>query len=238
MYAVVPRQKPTELELVQSGLLYLQTELTRGLVGNDLSKYQEVIRRADQKAILKFEHSEKYNDSWSSSNLPLATQVPLTLLGGFVGATVAAAAAPIQPSLNVGRCLAGFLPDPCMEVIRSGQITALQGIMDDRNVAVKDFLTLFGGAESDNKVVEKFCIMRLLDWNDTKLEVYYVKIEASFESVRALWMHEDKVKLHAEYEMRRYSASRGNLRSIAEAKDSYTIQQSIEEWLNEAITCQ
>ena len=237
MYAVVPPQRPNELALVQTGLLYLQTELTRGLIGDDLYKYQEVVSRAELEPALKFECSSEHSDSWSSGNLPLSAQVPLTLFGGWVGAAAAAAAAPVQKSINVRSCLEGFLPDPCVEVIRSGQVRALQGIMDDRNVAVKDFLTLFGGAESDNKVVEKFCIMRLSDWNNTKLEIYYVKVEATFESVRALWMHEDKVELRAEYKMRSYSASRSSLKTLAEAKDSRVIQQEIEEWLNEAITC-
>ena len=238
MYAVVPGQRPRELAQVTSGLIYLQTELTRGLGGDgdQLYCFQEVTRRADSEPCLQLLDSRERSDSWSSGNLPLGAQVPLTFLGGFVGAAVAATAGNVQKSINVKRCLEGFLPEPCLEVIRSGQIRGLQGVMDDRNVAVKDFLTFFGGAESDSKVVETFRIMRIPDWNDTRLEIYYVKLEASFTSVRALWMHEDKVSLHAEYKMKTYSASRSGLLSLA-SRDPRAIQQSVQDWLNEAITC-
>jgi hypothetical protein len=157
----------------------------------------------------------------------------MTLLGG--GLLGAAASAIPQRSINVKRCLDSFLPEPCLEVLRSGQIRSLQGIMNDRNVAVKDFLTFFGGSESDHEVVESFRIIRLPDWNDTKLEIYYVKLEANFESVRALWMHEDKVSLRARYKMRKYSASRGGLLSRIN-QDPRAIQKSVQDWLNEAIT--
>ena len=232
MYAVLPRKKPSGLDQVQSGLIYLQTELTKGLSGDDLRKFQEIARRAEREPCLRLEDSRERSDSWSSENLPLAAQVPMTMLGGGLLSVVASKP---QKSINVKRCLESFLPEPCLEVIRSGQIRSLQGIMDDRNVAVKDFLTFFGGSESDHEVVESFRIIRLPDWDDTKLEIYYVKLEAHFESVRALWMHEDKVSLHAQYKMRKYSASRGGLLSRID-KDSRAIQKSVQDWLNEAIT--
>lgn len=237
MYAVVPGKRPREFAQVQNGLIYLQTELTRGLDGDSdhLCKFQEVVRRADKEPCLRLEDSRERSESWSSGNLPLGTQVPLTLLGGLVGAAAVAAAAEIQKSINVRRCLDSFLPEPCLKLIRSGQVRGLQGIMDDKNVAVKDFLTFFGGTEGDSKVVENFCIIRLPDWNDTRLEIYCVKLEASFESIRALWMHEDKVSLHAEYKMRAYSASRSGLLSLS-FKDPRAIQQSVQDWLDEAIT--
>ena len=236
MYAVVPGQIPTEIPQVQNGLIYLQTELTRGLYGDDnLYKFQEVVRRADKEPCLQLEDSRECSESWSSGNLPLSAQVPLTMLG-VVGAVAAGVGAASTGSINVRRCLGSFLPEPCLQVIRSGQITSLQGIMDDRNVAVKDFLSLFGGTEGDSKVVEKFAIVRLPDWDKTRLEVYYVKLEASFNSIRALWMHEDKVTLHAEYKMRVYMASRAGLLSLA-SKDPRDIQQCVQDWLDEAIKC-
>ena len=232
MYALLPPQRKHELTQVQNGLVYLQTELTRGLSGDDLRMYQEVIRRADREPSLRLVESEERSKSWSSKNLPLTTQVPLTVVS--VGALTPVTMKPPE-SVNVKRCLESFLPGPCMEVIRSGQIGSLQGIMNDSNVAVKDFFTFFGGTERGRRAVKSFHIIRLSDWNDPKIEIYYVNLEARFDSTRALWMHEDKVSLRAEYKKKVYSASRDGLLSRL-VVDPYVVQMSVQSWLNGAIT--
>ena len=218
---------------VQNGLLYLQTELTRGLSGDDLRKYRETIRRADREPSLRLVNSEENSRFWSSKNLPLTTQVPLTVLSA--GALTPLTMKPPE-SVNVQGCLESFLPGPCiMEVIRSGKMGSLQGIMNDSNVSVKDFSTFFGGTERGREAVESFNIIRVSDWNDPKIEIYYIKLEARFDSTRAFWMHEDKVTLRAEYKKKVYSASRDGLLSRL-VVSPYAIQMSVQSWLNGAIT--
>ena len=220
MIAQIPaRGRPTELTQLQTGLFRLQSELTSGLASND-DQYEEVVRRAEAEPCLRLVYSDEKHDSLSREDPSLMDQ----FLRG--------ASTPTLESPNVKRFLAGFLPKPCLQAIESGAVQGLEGIVAKRGVAVNDFTGWFHGTASDNKEVKQFRIIRFPDWNDTRLEVYNVRLEAKFESRRALWKHSDKISLDAEYKMRVYSASRSGLISRSQGAE-----QIVMKWIADAMRC-
>ena len=174
------------------------------------------------------------HDSWTrTSGAPLFVQVPAAVVLPVVSAVGGAITHAAAPNVEVRKVLNNFLPKPAMDLIESGRITDLQGVMNNKDVSVDSFLSIFGGTESANKCVQEFGFTRIRDWNEPCIEIYYVRLQARFESTRFLYMHRDENTLTAEYKMKRYRISPAQLREYIPSP--YQARYIMQEWLDKAI---
>ena len=182
MYSVVPVGQLARNSRCKERLLEVQSKLVQHTLGNQVRQFNYAVSQAEKLPSLTEVDSNEQKDYWT-----IATS-------GRVSENIA-----------VRDKLTSFLPKPVMDLIESGVVSDLQGIMDDRNVPVTSFLTVFSGTRSADKCFQEFGFVRIPDWDEPLIEIYYVCLEAHFKSHRYfLWMHEDKNTLSAEFKMKRY----------------------------------
>ena len=236
MLSVIPQRKLVqELSRQQEGLIHLQSKLTAGIPtgrGKELEMFRYVASQAEGMNLALIA-DENRNNSWTiKSEAPIAAQASLALLMGPIGHAIAHNVAP-RSGVQVRDMLNSFLPKPAIDLISSGELHQLQGIMDDSNVAVDSFATVFGGSESNDKSLQEFGFVRIPDWNEPQFEIYYVRLAAHFDSTRILWMHEDENTFRAEYKMKRYMIGPDVLGGLV-IQNPNQARRSIKEWLDKA----
>ena len=182
MYSVVPEGQLARNSQHKERLLEVQSKLVQHTLSNQLKQFNYAVNQAEQIPSLTEVASNEQEDYWTITT-----------------------SRRVSENIAVRGKLASFLPKPAMDLIESGVVSDLQGIMDDRNVPVTSFLTVFSGTRSADKCFQEFGFVRIPDWDEPLIEIYYVRLEAHFESHRYfLWMHEDKNTLSAEFKMKRY----------------------------------
>ena len=228
MLSVIPQRKLVqELSLQQEGLIYLQSKLTTGIPtgrGRELEMFRYVASQAEGMNLTLIA-DENRNNSWTMKSEAQAN--PALLLVPSVAIVAPRSRVQVREMLN------SFLPKPAIDLISSGELHQLQGIMNDSNVAVDSFATLFGGSESDHKSFQEFGFVRIPDWNELQFEIYYVRLAAHFDSTRILWMHEDENTFSAEYKMKRYMIGSDVLGGLV-IQNPNQARRSIKEWLDKA----
>ena len=182
MYSVVPVGQLARNSRCKERLLEVQSKLVQHTLGNQVRQFNYAVSQAEKLPSLTEVDSNEQKDYWT-----IATS------------------GRVSENITVRDKLTSFLPKPVMDLIESGVVSDLQGIMDDRNVPVTSFLTVFSGTRSADKCFQEFGFVRIPDWDEPLIEIYYVCLEAHFKSHRYfLWMHEDKNTLSAEFKMKRY----------------------------------
>ena len=181
MHSVVPEGQLARNSRREEKLLEVQSKLVQHTVGNQLEQFNYAVDQAEKLPSLTEVDSNEQKDYWT-----IATS------------------GRVSENITVRDKLTSFLPKPAMDLIESGVVSDLQGIMDDRNVPVTSFLTVFSGTRSADKCFQEFGFVRIPNWDEPLIEIYYVRLEAHFESRRRLWMHEDNNNLSAEFKMKRY----------------------------------
>ena len=237
MLSVIPQRKLVqELSRQQEGLIYLQSKLTAGIPtgrGKELEMFRYVASQAEGMNLALIA-DENRNNSWTMKSEAQAN--PALLMAPSISIVRAIAhdhdVAP-RSGVQVRDMLNSFLPKPAIDLISSGELHQLQGIMDDSNVAVDSFATVFGGSESNDKSLQEFGFVRIPDWNEPQFEIYYVRLAAHFDSTRILWMHEDENTFSAEYKMKRYMIGPDVLGGLV-IQNPNQARRSIKEWLDKA----
>ena len=133
-----------------------------------------------------------------------------------------------QAEINVEKALDTILPLTIMKALKEKSLPDIQAIMEG-TAKVSNFTTFFWAKDSGDKKLIEFAILRQPSWEVSKFEVYYVEIEAKFESSGTFGFFSTSYDLHAKYCIFEYSVLTSFL--LAEMKiEPEKAKEEMAEW--------
>lgn len=129
--------------------------------------------------------------------------------------------------MSVKDALKSLLPSPLME----GILPKLRGIQSiiDGSAKIKGITSFFYTHESGSKHVAQFCIYRIAAWGISNFEVYFVEINAAFDSSAIFGIDFTSTNMNARYCYQKYSTNTTFL--MQEMKtDPEQVQKDMEKW--------
>ena len=109
-----------------------------------------------------------------------------------------------QAGINVAEALFAILPFTIMKTLKEKSLPDIQAIMES-TAKVSSFTTFFWAKDSGGKKLMEFAILRQPSWEVSTFEVYYVEIEAKFESSGTFGIYSTSYDLYANYCINQYS---------------------------------
>ena len=109
-----------------------------------------------------------------------------------------------RAGINVEKALDSILPSTIMKTLKEKSLPDIQAIMEG-TAKVSNFTTFFWAKDSGDKKLIEFAILRQPSWEVSKFEVYYVEIEAKFESSGTFGIYSTSYDLYAKYCINEYS---------------------------------
>ena len=134
-----------------------------------------------------------------------------------------------EAGIKVSDILLKFLPKAVVASVTK-DFDDLQSIMDDSGAGMNDFTTFFYNKKHQERTILEFAILRLPAWDVSYFEVYYLKIAASFNGERILFVEVNKNELNCEYQYAKFSALTDTLIEYMKENEEQA-KKDIDDWL-------
>ena len=110
-----------------------------------------------------------------------------------------------------------------------GKMPAIQGIIDG-SAKIKGFTSFWWSRESGSKHVAQFCINRIPNWGESRFEVYFVDITATFSSTAVCGISSTSTYMEARFNYLQYTTNTAKLLQEIRTTDVDQVRNEMEEW--------